>query len=327
MNNRQRVIVVAGARGNLGKLVCDALLSRARTDGQPVLVRGLVRKSSAHAASAASPDAPASPTEQQLTIEPVDYDSDEDLDRVCAGAHCVVSTLQGHDDVIVGVQSRLLHAAIKRGARRFIPSDFSLDFTKLPEGANRNFDTRRAFHRAADEIIRQAKSSIELTSIFQGAFMELLASGWMLFDYKNRRVPYFGSSDTVMELTTWKDTAEFTAATAIDDNPTPKKLLIAGTRLTPKTAQQVGKRVTGVDFALKRVMSLGMMRTVIALMKFFKPGKKDDLMPMWVGMQYGYCMALGVASPEHLDNDRYKGIQWTGPDEVVRRAFDAASKE
>jgi hypothetical protein len=77
----------------------------------------------------------------------------------------------------------------------------------------------------------------------------------------------------------------------------PKKLLIAGTRLTPRTAQQVAKRVTDVDFGLKRVMSLGMMRVVIALMKFFKPGKKEDLMPMWVGMQYGYCMALGVASP------------------------------
>jgi hypothetical protein len=71
------------------------------------------------------------------------------------------------------------------------------------------------------------------------------------------------------------------------------------------------------------MMSVGMIRRVIALMRFFKPGKKDEVMPMWVQMQYGYCMALGVASPERLDNDRYQGIRWTGPDEVIRKAFDA----
>lgn len=72
-------------------------------------------------------------------------------------------------------------------------------------------------------------------------------------------------------------------------------------------------------------MSLGMLGAVIALMRFFNPGKKGELMPMWVGMQYAYCMALGVASPDQLDNDRYEGIRWTEPDEVVRKAFDAQS--
>src|SRR4051812_31905337 len=113
MNNTQRIIVVAGARGNLGKLVCDALVSRARAAGQPLVVRGLVRKGGANAAASPAPVAPASPSEQQLIIEQVDYDSEEDLNRVCSGASCVVSTLQGHEDVIVEVQSRLLKAAIK----------------------------------------------------------------------------------------------------------------------------------------------------------------------------------------------------------------------
>jgi hypothetical protein len=317
MSEQAKIIVVAGARGNLGKLVCEALLSRARTTGQSVVVRGLVRKSGVHAAPAASAS-----DAQQLVIEPIDYDSAADLERVCAGATTVVSALQGHTDVIVDAQSRLLAAAIKSGVRRFVPSDYSLDFTKLPEGANRNFDTRRAFHRKADEMIRTAKSSIELTSVFQGAFTELLGSGWMLLDYKKRRVGYFGSADTVMEFTTTPNTAEYTAAVALDPNPTPKKLLIAGARLTPKQVRQLATRVTGADFGLKRLMSIGMLQFVIGVMRFFKPGK-GELMPMWVGMQYAYCMALGIASPDHLDNDRYQSIQWTVPDEVIRKAFDA----
>jgi hypothetical protein len=316
-----KIVVVAGAKGNLGKLVCASLLSRARAAGQPVLVRGLVRKCGTNA-MASAPEQTAS--EQRLVIEPVDYASDDDLNRVCTGAYAVVSTLQGSDDVLVGVQSRLFRAAVKNGARRFIPSDYSFDFTKTPPGSNRNSDTRLAFHAAADRIARDTNSPIEFTSVFQGAFTELLGSGRILLDFTKRRVAYFGSPDTVMEFTTWKDTAEYTAAVALDPNPTPRKLLVAGLRLTPKQAQQLAARVTGVDFELKRMMSVGTLRAVIALVKFFKPGKQDDPMPLWVGMQYAYCMALGVASPEHLDNDRYPGLRWTGADDVIRRAFEAA---
>lgn len=324
MSSSSLVVVVAGAQGSLGKLVCDALLARARMEGRAVLVRGLVRKGGEHVPSGSSESHPKSASEQQLILEPVDYGSDDDLRRVCAGAQCVVSTLQGLEDVIVGVQSRLLEAAIANKVRRFIPTDYSIDFTKLPAGSNRNFDLRLQFHAAADRIIQQSKSSIELTSIYQGAFTELLGTGWVVFDYKKRRITYFGSPDTVAQYTTWKNTAEFAAAVAMDPNPTPRSLFIAGQRLSAKEAQQVAKRVTGIDFALKRVMPIGMLRGVIALMKTFKPGKKDQVMPLWVQMQYGYCMALGLSSPPHLDNDRYRGIQWTGVDDVVRKAFDEA---
>lgn len=214
---------------------------------------------------------------------------------------------------------------MRAGARRFVPSDYSLDFTKLPVGANRNFELRRTFHQRADELIQQSKSTIEFTTLFQGAFTELLGTGWVVFDYKKRRVTYFGSPDTTLQFTTTANTAEFTAAMALDPSPTPKKLVIAGTRLTPKEAQQIAKRVTGVDFGLKRLMSVGMLHAVIALLRFFKPGKKGEVMPLWVQMQYAYCMALGAALPERLDNDRYQGIRWTGPDEVIRKAFDAAT--
>jgi hypothetical protein len=41
----------------------------------------------------------------------------------------VVSALQGLRDVIVEMQTVLLYAAIKADAPRFIPSDYSIDFT------------------------------------------------------------------------------------------------------------------------------------------------------------------------------------------------------
>jgi hypothetical protein len=261
-------------------------------------------------------------SEQHLTLEPVDYGNEDDLKRVCDGAYCVVSALQGLEDVIVGVQLRLLTAAISGNAQRFIPSDFSIDFNKLPKGANRNFDFRLQFHKAADSLILQSKSSIKLTSVYQGAFTELLTSGRFLFDFKKHQITYFGSPNTIMEFTTWKDTAEFTAALALDLNPAPGSLFIAGKRLTPAEAQKVAKQVTGVDFKIKRLMSTRMLSLLIALVKFFKP-EAGKTMPMWVGMQYAYCMAIGPTLPEMLDNERYKGIVWTGIEDVIRQGLNA----
>jgi len=324
--NTPTIIVVAGAKGQLGNLICDSLLSRARSEGRLVQVRGLVRKEGLHSGSVALDDQSAKASGQNLTIESVAYENHDDLKRVCAGAHCVVSALQGLRDVIVDVQLQLLKAAIAEKVQRFIPSDFAIDFTRLPEGSNRNFDLRLQFHKAADQLIRNTKSGIELTSVYQGAFTELLGSGRFLFDYKKRIISYIGSPDTIMELTTWKNTAEYTAAVALDLNPTPRSLYIAGKRLTPLEAAQIAKRVTGSDFRIKRMMSVRMLRLMIALIKFFKP-EKNRTMPVWVLMQYAYCMAIGPTLPENLDNERYNGIEWTGIEDTVRQAFNELSRQ
>ena len=90
----------------------------------------------------------------------------------------MVSAIQGSAArVIVDAQSVLLDAAIAAGVPRFIPSDFSADFTKLSAGENRNFDLRRAFHERLD------KASIAATSILNGAFSELLTLCMPLLDF------------------------------------------------------------------------------------------------------------------------------------------------
>jgi hypothetical protein len=123
-----------------------------------------------------------------------------------------------------------------------------------------------------------------------------------------------------MEFTTWKNTAEYTAAAALDSNPIPAKLCIAGARLSPKEAQQLAKRVTGDDFKLKQMMSIKMLQNVIAILKFLNPAKNNPL-PLWVGMQYGYSMAIGPSLPKILDNDRYDDIEWTGIEDTVLQAY------
>jgi hypothetical protein len=79
-----------------------------------------------------------------------------------------VSALQGLGDVIVDMRTALLEGAIEAGVPRFIPSDYSIDFTKLPPGENRNLDLRRDFHK------RLEKTPIFATTILNGAFADML---------------------------------------------------------------------------------------------------------------------------------------------------------
>src|SRR5579875_3795549 len=117
--------------------------------------------------------------------------------KACENVSCVVSALQGLHDVIVDAQKILLDAAIEAGVRRFIPSDYSIDFTKLPSGNNHNFDLRREFHKYLDE------ADIKVTSIFNGAFSYVLSFGTPLLNKKNKTVGYWeGKADWKIDYTT-----------------------------------------------------------------------------------------------------------------------------
>ncbi len=163
------VIVLAGATGDLGGRVARALMDRGAT------VRALVRPSS-------PADKVAALRQQKIEIAEVDFGNVEDVAKAYAGADCVVSTLSGLRDVIVDTQTVLLRAAVQAGVPRFIPSDYSIDFTKLPIGSNRNLDWRRQFHQRLDQ------APIAATSIFNGMFTELLTgqAPFILFKFKTR---------------------------------------------------------------------------------------------------------------------------------------------
>jgi hypothetical protein len=111
-------------------------------------------------------------------------------------ASCVVSALQGLRDVIVEAQTVLLDAAIKADVPRFIPSDYSIDFTKFPPGENRNLDLRRDFHKRLD------KTPISATTIFNGAFADMLTGQMPLILFELKRVLYWGDADQRMDFTT-----------------------------------------------------------------------------------------------------------------------------
>jgi nucleoside-diphosphate-sugar epimerase len=289
-------IVVAGATGNLGVRIARALLERGAG------VRALVRRGAAR-------DKLERLQELGATIASADLNSASQVTLACSGASCVVSALQGLRDVIVDTQTVLLDAAIKADVPRFIPSDYSIDFTRFPSGENRNLDLRREFHK------RLEKTSIAATTIFNGAFADMLTGQMPLILFKLRRVLYCGDADQRMDFTTMDDTAAFTASAALDPS-TPRFLRIAGDQLSARELTVVVSEVTGKEFRLFRAGGLGMLDTLIKVARTVAPGEKE-LYPAWQGMQYMRNMFDGRAKLEPLDNDRYPSIRWTTARDVL----------
>jgi len=291
-----KLIVVAGATGNLGGRITGALLA------QGAAVKALVRPGTAR-------DRLERLQELGATIAGVDLGSASEVATACSGASCVVSALQGLRDVIVDTQTALLDAAVKAGVPRFIPSDYSIDFTKFPPGENRNLDLRRDFHKRLD------KTSIAATTIFNGAFADMLTGQMPLILFKFKRVLYWGNADQRMDFTTIEDTAAFTASAALDPS-TPRFLRIAGDQLSAREVAAVAGEVTGKSFRLLRAGSLGMLGALIRVARAVAP-KEKELYPAWQGMQYMRNMFDGRAKLVPLDNDRYPGIRWTTARDVL----------
>jgi uncharacterized protein YbjT (DUF2867 family) len=294
MNNA--LVILAGATGNLGGRIGRELLERGTR------VRAIVRHSSAS-------DKVAELQKLGAEIAKTDFSKVAELTEACNGGSCIISALAGLRDTIVETQILLLDAAIKAEVPRFIPSDFSIDFTRLTPGMNRNLDLRREFHEHLE------KTPIAATSILNGMFADLLTGQAPYILFKFKRVIYWENADHLLDFTTIDNTASFTAEAALDPS-TPRYLRIAGDTISARGLAEVASEVTGEKFRLLRAGSLKRLETMIKIMRKIIPGK-DTLYPPWQGMQYMRDMFSGLAKLDPLDNDRYPGMKWTTVRDVL----------
>lgn len=293
----KNTILVAGATGDLGGRIVKALLAKGAD------VRAVVRASSD----------PAKVKELEtlgVTVFKVNMDNVDEVAAACCNeVSCVVSVLSGFRDTVIDTQKVLLDAAVKAGVPRFIPSDYSLDFTRFSEGENRNLDLRREFHTYLD------KAPIAATSVFNGAFAELITGDMPLILFKPKLVLYWGDSDHRMGFTTMDNTAEFTANAALDST-TPRYLHIAGDQISPRQIKAVVTDVTGEKFRLFWAGPPGLLSGMIKVARTVAPGA-GELYPAWQGMQYMRNMIDRRARLDSLNNNRYPSIRWTTIKDVL----------
>jgi nucleoside-diphosphate-sugar epimerase len=289
-------IVLAGATGDLGGRIATALGRR------QIAFRALLRPGTSTAMRAGLEAAGA-------TVVDIDYDDADALRNACTGSCCVVSALNGLQSVIIGMQGKLLDAAVAAGVPRFIPSDYSLDFTKTLPGDNRNLDLRRMFMARIDA------APIRATSVLNGAFADLLTGQAPIVLHNRRRILYWGSADQKLDFTSKNDVANYVADVALDETA-PRFLRIAGATVSPRQLAGIMTDLTGEKFGLWRAGGIGLLSVVIRVARAVTP-PSDAVFPVWQGMQYLRDMSSGRGKLEKLDNDRYGERRWTTARDIL----------
>jgi nucleoside-diphosphate-sugar epimerase len=294
----QQKIVVAGATGNLGFQIVENLVRHNAT------VIAIVRQSTnAEKINALE--------KLGVQVQKVDMQNVEAVTKICSGISCVVSALSGLEDVILGTQKILLDAAVKAGVPRFIPSDYSLDFTKFNDGENRNLDWRRQFHTYLNA------QPIKATTIFNGAFMDMLTNEIPMIIFKKKLVLHWDNANHKMCFTKVSDVAKYTANAALD-NTTPRYLYIAGDYKSPSEIREIVSEVYGNRFKLIKTGGQGLLGFIIKMTKLFSPSKKE-LYPAWQGMQYMHNMIDERANNNLWDTNRYPTIKYTSIKELLEK--------
>ncbi len=292
----KKTILVAGGTGNLGERIVRALIKRdadvtavVRSTTDPVKIKML--------------------EQWGVKVFRVSSWNVAELTRACSGMSCVVSVLAGLREVIIDAQKILLDAAIAAGVPRIIPSDYSLDFTKFSNGENRNLDLRREFHAYLDN------TPIASTSIFNGAFADLLTGQMPLIHFKQKLILFWGRGDFKWNFTTMDDTATYTSYVAVDSS-TPRYLRIAGDQISPREIRAVVSEVTHQKFKLLRTGGKALLGLIIKIARRMAPGEKE-LYPAWQGMQYMHNMIDDRSKIDQLDNNRYPEMHWTSVKDVI----------
>jgi hypothetical protein len=254
-----------------------------------------------------------------IAVAPADVSDAASVAAVCEGAACVISALNGLYDVVVARQSVLLDAAVQAGVPRFISSDFSADFTTTKPGDNRNLDLRREF------MVRADLARIKTTSIFNGAFMDMLGAEMPIIQPAIRRVLYWGSADQPLDFTAKNDDAAFTAAAALDE-ATPRVLRIAGDTVSARDIARTMSEISGERYRTLWAGSIGSLGLLIRLTKILAPQPRATF-PAWQGMQYMRDMFSGRGKLHPLDNNRYPDLRWTSVREQLLAAPASKSRK
>jgi len=284
-------VLVAGSTGMLGSKIVAALIDKGDIDVR-AMVRSINDDNEENHQKIETMKAKGAAIVEGNLMKP------ETLLPLCAGVDVVVSAV-GNNEVTVPGQKHLIDAAKQQGVKRFIPSDYSVDYRKLDYGDNDNLDKRKEVF----EYLQQ--SGLEYTLVLNGAFMDNVGTPYMpQFDLEHQTFQYWGDGETPLDFTTTDDTAKYVAEAVTDLDLANTALEVAGDVLTAKQLKAVYEEETGNQLQEKPLGSVAELQAWIAAKK---PSASSPV--EYVPQQYEYAMVSGKGKLDRLQNDRYPHIK------------------
>ncbi|KAK8043405.1 hypothetical protein PG993_005835 [Apiospora rasikravindrae] len=180
-------VAIAGAGGNLGKIVTPTFVSSGKFN-----VRVLTRQGSSTA------DLP-----EGVEVVEVDYSSPESLQAALAGQDAVISLITTPAAM---TQLALIDAAIAAGVRRFIPSEFGSNLANPKTRANPVFKHKVA---TEDYLIEKAQATdLTYTFFYNNAFLDWALRANFIVDFTKPNPQVLDGGDTPFSATTMQSVAD-----------------------------------------------------------------------------------------------------------------------
>lgn len=284
------VVLVVGSTGMLGTKIISALLEKGAT-----IVKAMVRPGSNN--DEKNRQKIEQMKAQGAIIVEGDLMKSETLLPICEGVDVVVSAV-GNNETTVPGQKNLIDAAKAQDIKRFIPSDYSVDYRKLDYGDNDNLDKRKEVFSYLQQ------SGLEYTLILNGAFMDNVGTPYMpWFNFDNNTFEYWGDGETPLDFTTTDDTARYVAEAVSDLDLANTALEVAGEVLTMKQLLAAYESATGKKLQEKRLGSVEELKDWIEQKK-----PSADSPVEYIPQQYEYTMVSGKGKLDNIQN-RYPNIK------------------
>jgi len=243
MADKKIEILVVGATGNLGRLVVEECLKKSN-----IVVNVLVRNPNSN------PELCQAVQDSGGKCLRADVTNPESLRDCTKGIHTVISTLMGDNETMINGQKNLLDDALKNGVERFVPSEFSVDLSRMELGEHYLFDQRLRFR----EILNN--SPIKALYVTNGVFLEYY------MHINKHKFSYWGDIDQKLDLTCQRDVARYLAA-AVAKPERVGELKITGNELSTDEIVEIFNIVTENHFQAVREGSIEDIRNYIVELK------------------------------------------------------------
>jgi nucleoside-diphosphate-sugar epimerase len=300
--NYKPTVLIAGITGILGSKIASTILDKGVMN-----VKGLIRSNNISDKKQQQLD---DLKAKKVVFVEGDLFDQQSLTEACREVEIIICAFPGssshqtnlyREDIVLSGQLNLLEAAMSNGVKRFVPSDYSVDYFKLDLGDNYNLDFRIKFA----ELLKQ--SGLEYTFILNGAFTEVQLSPFAkLFDFEVGTFSYWGDGEQLCDFTTYDDTAKYIAEAIADPQMVNSALKVAGDVLTMKQLLATFEEVKGKKLVEKRLGSVDDLKAWIA------KTKQKAFCPLeYIPEQYHYTMVSGKGKLDELDNARYPHIKPT----------------
>ncbi|KAF3392677.1 hypothetical protein F1880_008627 [Penicillium rolfsii] len=289
-------IAIAGVTGKFSQCIIKAL-----QQSRDVLIRGYCRSPQKLPRAILDSD--------QIEIIEGSFDDRESINRFVRGADVVICCYFGSPEVMVEGQKYLIDACEEEGVPRYIPSDFAVDYTKIPDGV--------LFPKESAKIIMDYLKSkrVQGAHILTGGLTETFWSEFFgIWHPENCSMSAWGSGEEVWELTTYQTAAAYTAAVALDKSAIGV-FRFRGDRKSYKEIQQIFGSVYG------RQLRLDYLGSIDELYKNVQEAYNRDSQDVmgWAPNCFTYWCTNGQAYlGDNTDNDKYPEVQAVNLESFLR---------